>query len=56
MEHIAVWEANNGNPKTIIGVQPGNEARSHGNNSVTAAEIIDYYHHVGAAVKESKYR
>ncbi|MDR1718172.1 MAG: DUF4978 domain-containing protein [Prevotella sp.] len=55
MEHVALWDANNENPQTVIGVQLGNEARSHGNNSATAAEIIDYYHHVGAAVKESKY-
>lgn len=55
MEHIAVWDANNESPHTVIGVQLGNEARGHGNNSATASEIIDYYHHVGAGVKESKY-
>lgn len=55
MEHIALWDANNGKPHTVIGVQLGNEARSHGNNSATNTEIIDYYHHVGAAVKQSKY-
>lgn len=55
MEHVALWDANNGNPHTVIGVQLGNEARSHGNNSATSAEIINYYHQVGDAVKSSKY-
>lgn len=55
MEHVALWDANNGNPHTVIGVQLGNEARAHGGNTATAAEIIDYYHHVGAAVKQSSY-
>lgn len=55
MDHVALWDANNGNPHTVIGVQLGNEARAHGGNSATATEIIDYYHQVGAAVKGSKY-
>lgn len=55
IDHIALWDANNGNPHTVIGVQLGNEARAHGNNSATAEEIINYYHQVGAAVKQSKY-
>lgn len=55
MEHVALWDANNGNPHTVVGVQLGNEARAHGGNTATAAEIIDYYHGVGAAVKQSKY-
>lgn len=55
MEHIALWDANNGNPHTVIGVQLGNEARAHGNNSATAAEIINFYHQIGSAVKNSKY-
>ena len=55
MEHIALWDANNGNPHTVIGVQLGNEARAHGGNSATAEEIINYYHQVGSAVKNSKY-
>ena len=55
MEHVAVWDANNGMPHVVVGVQLGNEARAHGRNTATSAEIIDYYHHVGAAVKESKY-
>ena len=55
MEHVALWDANNGSPHTVIGVQLGNEARSHGGNSATAAEIIDYYNHVGSAVKNSSY-
>lgn len=55
MDHIAVWEANNGNPQTVIGVQLGNEARSHYANTATSEEIINYFHTVGAAVKESKY-
>ena len=55
MEHIALWDANNDNPHTVVGVQLGNEARAHGGNSATAAEIINYYHQVGSAVKQSKY-
>ena len=55
MEHIALWDVNNDNPHTVIGVQLGNEARAHGGNSATAAEIINFYHQVGAAVKQSKY-
>ena len=55
MEHVALWDANNGNPHTVIGVQLGNEARAHGDNTATSAEIIDYYHHVGGAVKQSKH-
>lgn len=55
MEHVALWDANNGNPHTVVGVQLGNEARAHGGNTATAAEIINYYHGVGAAVKQSKY-
>ena len=55
MDHVALWDANNGKPHTVVGVQLGNEARGHGNNGATAAEIIDYYHHVGAAVKNSRY-
>lgn len=55
MDHVALWDANNGGSHTVIGVQLGNEARAHGGNTATAAEIIDYYHHVGAAVKGSKY-
>ena len=55
MDHVSLWDANNGNPHTVVGVQLGNEARAHGNNSATSAEIINYYHHVGAAVKNSKY-
>ncbi len=55
MDHVALWDANNGNPHTVIGVQLGNEARAHGNNTATASEIIEYYHHVGRGVKESLY-
>lgn len=55
MEHIALWDANNDNLHTVIGVQLGNEARAHGSNTATSAEIVDYYHHVGSAVKQSKY-
>lgn len=55
MEHIALWDANNGNPHTVIGVQLGNEARAHGGNTATSTEIIEYYHQIGSAVKKSKY-
>lgn len=55
MEHIALWDANHGNEHIVIGVQLGNEARGHGANTATSAEIINYYHNVGAAVKDSKY-
>ena len=56
MEHVALWDANNGAPHVVVGVQLGNEARGHGGNPATPDEIINYYHHVGAAVKESKYK
>ena len=55
MDHVALWDANNDNAHTVVGVQLGNEARSHGGNSATSDEIINYYHNVGAAVKNSKY-
>ncbi len=54
MKHIADWNASNGNPQTVIGVQLGNEPHGH-EQEVSPAQIIDYYHHVGAAVKESEY-
>lgn len=52
MEHVAEWDKKNGSPHTIIGVQLGNEALG---RNVPASQIVDYYHHVGAAVKNSKY-
>ena len=53
-EHIAVWDANNGHPHTVIGVQLGNEP--HGwEQTVSNSRIIDYYSKVGSAIKESKY-
>jgi hypothetical protein len=55
MEHVAVWEANNGHPHTVVGVQLGNEAHENGNNTATPEEIIEYYHQVGSAVKESNH-
>lgn len=55
MEHIAQWNVNNGNSQTVIGIQLGNEAHKHGNNNATPEELIEYYHHVGSAVKESPY-
>jgi hypothetical protein len=55
MDHVALWDANNGNPHTVIGVQLGNEAEGHGGNSATAQEVVDYYNNVGKGVKESKY-
>lgn len=55
MEHIALWDANHKNNHVVIGVQLGNEARAHGANTATSAEIIDYYSQVGEAVKSSKY-
>lgn len=55
MEHVALWDANNGEPHTVIGVQLGNEASTHGSNTATDAEIITWYHNVGSAVKQSKY-
>jgi hypothetical protein len=56
MEHLAVWDANNGSPHTVVGVQLGNEARTHGANTATSAEIINYHHAIGSAVKDSKYK
>ncbi|WP_320167802.1 DUF4978 domain-containing protein [Mangrovibacterium marinum] len=53
-EHIAVWDANNGHPHTVIGVQLGNEP--HGwEQTVSNSRIIDYYSQVGSAIKNSKY-
>ena len=54
MEHIAVWDADNGNPHTVIGVQLGNEALGH-EQDVAVERIIDYYHRIGGAVKKSRY-
>lgn len=55
MERVAVWDAANGNPQTVIGVQLGNEPHGH-EQDVSPTRIIEYYHHVGAAVKESNYK
>ncbi|MDR1716078.1 MAG: DUF4978 domain-containing protein [Prevotella sp.] len=55
MEHIAIWDIQNGNPLTVIGVQLGNEPHGH-EISISPSHIIDYFHHVGAAVKDSRYK
>lgn len=55
MEHVALWDANNGDPHTVVGVQLGNEASTHGANTASDADIISYYHNIGSAVKKSKY-
>lgn len=55
MEHVALWDANNGQPHIVVGVQLGNEASTHGNNTASDADIITWYHHVGSAVKNSNY-
>ncbi|MDD3322064.1 MAG: DUF4978 domain-containing protein [Paludibacter sp.] len=55
MDQVALWDANNGNPQTVIGIQLGNEAQGSGDNTASYSEIIDYYHNVGSAVKNSKY-
>ncbi len=55
MEHVAEWDEANNHPHTVVGVQLGNEARTHKGNTATSTEIIDYYHHVGSAVKQSDY-
>lgn len=55
MAHIAERDKANGGTHTVIGIQLGNEARSHGANEATAREIIDYYSAVGEAVKQSDY-
>ena len=54
MEHIAEWDAAEGNPYTVIGVQFGNESLGH-EQDVPAEDIIDYYNLVGSAVKDSEY-
>ena len=56
MDHIADWEEQQGQPHTVIGVQLGNEARTHNENTATAAEIIEYYSAVGSAVKNSRHK
>ncbi|WP_455587077.1 DUF4978 domain-containing protein [Bacteroides sp.] len=54
MEHIAAWSEENGQSHTVIGVQLGNEPLGYGQN-VPATDIIDYYHRVGSAVKNSRH-
>lgn len=55
IEHIARWDASNGNAHTVIGFQLGNEARNWGTYQPTADEVIAYYNTIGQAVKNSKY-
>lgn len=54
MEHVANWDANNGHPHTVIGVQLGNEALGHEQN-VSPEKIIDYGSALGDVVKKSSY-
>lgn len=54
MEHVANWDANNGHPHTVIGVQLGNEALGHEQN-VSPEKIIDYGSALGEVVKKSSY-
>lgn len=50
MAHIAAWDAANGSPHTVIGMQLGNEV-----NSLPEATLQDYYSAIGAAVKGASY-
>jgi hypothetical protein len=54
MAHVAAWDAANGSPHTVIGVQLGNEV---GNNAgkFSGATEQAFYNEVGAAVKKSNY-
>lgn len=54
MEHVALWDSENGNPHTVIGVQLGNEALGH-EQEVSPEKIIDYGSELGKVVKESSY-
>ena len=55
MAHVAEWDKAQGNPHTVIGIQMGNEATGH-EQEVPAEHIVDYYHDVASAVKNSDYK
>ena len=52
--HIAKWDAANGNPHTVIGMQMGNEPQGY-EQDVSAGRIISYYSHIAKAIKKSDY-
>jgi len=51
MAHIASWNTANGDPRTVVGVQLGNEV----SGPFTSAQIASYYSELGSAVKTSAY-
>ncbi|MBF0648205.1 DUF4978 domain-containing protein [Dysgonomonas sp. GY75] len=55
MEHLAEWNDRNEKTNTVIGIQLGNEPHGH-EITISPTHIIEYFHHVGAAVKDSKYK
>ena len=54
MAHVAEWDAANGSPHTVIGVQLGNEVGNKLGKFSGATEQA-FYSEVGAAVKKSNY-
>lgn len=54
IRHIAKWDAANGHPHTVIGMQMGNEPQGY-EQDVSAGRIISYYSNVAKAVKNSDY-
>jgi len=50
MAHIAAWDASNGSPYTVVGMQLGNEMMK-----FSGAAKQAYFNEIGAAVKSSSY-
>jgi hypothetical protein len=57
MEHIVLWDKENGSKHTVIGVQLGNEVTGYDFNgeTFTSAQVISYLNQLGYAVKNSPY-
>lgn len=54
INHIAKWDAANGNPHTVIGMQMGNEPQGY-EQDVSAGRIISYYSNIADVIKKSDY-
>lgn len=55
MDHIATWDANNGDKHTVIGVQVGNEVMGHNGKEFDYNLVISYYNDIASSVKNSNY-
>jgi len=55
MDHIATWDADNGNNHTVIGVQVGNEVTGYNGVEFDYNLVISYYNDIASAVKNSAY-